>query len=193
MKLIDFKKCRNGKFLKNYELTYENKVGNEKVFEIVSLSDMHSPEELGAKANGISIVAICDEKLLLLHEFRPAANKRIYNLCAGFINPGESVEECIRRELYEESGLEVVSIKKILPPSFAAVGLSDVTNYIAFVEAKGELSDHTTENEDIIAGLYTKEEVAGLLSSDEMFSSRCQIMSYFFTQGLLKGMESCAL
>lgn len=33
MKLIQMAKVREGRYLKNYELTYENKAGKEKVYE----------------------------------------------------------------------------------------------------------------------------------------------------------------
>ena len=31
-------------------------------------------------------------------------NKYIYNLCAGMVEGSETIEECVRRELYEETG-----------------------------------------------------------------------------------------
>ena len=34
IKLLDFKKVKDGKYLKNYELTYLNKAGKEKKYEI---------------------------------------------------------------------------------------------------------------------------------------------------------------
>ena len=36
MKLLNLKKVRDGKFLKNYELTYLNKAGKEKKYEMIS-------------------------------------------------------------------------------------------------------------------------------------------------------------
>ena len=36
MKFLNLKKVKDGKYLKNYELTYLNKKGKEKVYEIVS-------------------------------------------------------------------------------------------------------------------------------------------------------------
>ena len=95
------------------------------------------------------------------------------------INEGESIEECIQRELYEETGLSVKKIHSILPPSFAAVAFSDVKTQIAFVEAEGAFEDHTSENEQITADFYTKEEVKELLETEE-FSSRAQLAAYFF-------------
>ena len=181
MKFIKLEKVKDGKYLKNYELTYENKVGKEKKYEIVSRKELKSTEDLGKTASGVSIVATCNGKFLLLHEFRMGVNKHIYNLCAGMIEEGESIEECIARELYEETGLHVKKITAVLPPSYAAVAISDVKTYIAFAEVEGKLEDHTSDNEDIQAQFYTKDEVIKLLETEE-FSSRAQLAAYFFTQ-----------
>ena len=117
--------------------------------------------------------------MLLLREFRMSVNKTIFNLCAGMIEEGESIEECISRELYEETGLSISNIRAILPPSYSAVGISDMKTYIAIVDVKGDFSDHTSDNEMIQARFYSREEVAALLQTEE-FSSRSQIVSYFF-------------
>lgn len=179
LEFIDFQKVRDGKYLKNYVLTYKNKAGREKKYEIVSRRNLESIEDVGSAPSGVSIVATCGDKLLLLHEFRMGVNRTIYNLCAGMIEEGESIEECIARELYEETGLQVKKIRTILPPSFAAVGISDITTYIAFAEVEGEFSDHSSENEQITARFYGREEVKELLET-ETFSSRAQMAAYFF-------------
>ncbi len=179
MDFLKMEKVKDGKYLKNYELTYINKVGHEKKYEIVSRNELSDPSDIGKKTSGVSIVATMGEKLLLLHEFRMGVNRRIYNLCAGMIEEGESIEECIQRELYEETGLKVKEIKKILPPSYAAVAISDVKTYIAYVEVAGTLGDHTSDNEDIERAFYTHEEVEKLLETEE-FSSRAQIAAYNF-------------
>lgn len=182
MKLLKFEKVRNGKYLKNYELTYLNKANQEKKYEIVSRKDLNSPEEIGAVSSGISIVGLCGDTLLLLNEFRMGVNRRIYNLCAGMIEEDELVEDCAKRELYEETGLELQDIITVLPVSYAAVGISDVSTNIVIARVKGQLGNHTTVNEDIIAGLYTKEEVAKLIET-EKFSSRAQFAAYMFVMG----------
>lgn len=181
MEFVNFEKVKDGKYLKNYVITYLNKSGREKKYEIVSRRELKGIEDVGGKPSGVSIVAVCQGKLLLLHEFRMGVNRTIYNLCAGMIEPGETIEQCIARELYEETGLKVKQIKKILPPSFAAVAISDTTTYIAFVEAEGNLEDHSSENEQIEAAFYSKEEVKHLIET-EPFSSRAQMAAYFFAE-----------
>ena len=183
MKLLHMEKVKDGRYLKNYELTYLNKAGREKKYESVSRSDISGPEALGQKVSGVSIVAYYEDKMLLLKEFRMGVNRDIYNLCAGMLEAGESLEECIQRELYEETGLSLKKILTILPPSFAAVAFSDVKTQIAFVEAEGNFEDHTSENEQISAKFCTKEEVKELLETEE-FSSRAQMAAYFFARNL---------
>ena len=184
MKLIKMEKVKDGKYLKNYELTYRNKAGKEKTYEIVSRKELSGIEDIGQKVSGLSIAAVNGDKLLLLKEFRMGVNKIVYNLCAGMLEEGESLEQCIRRELYEETGLQVKRIIDILPASYAAVAISDTKTSIVFVEAEGEFEDHTSDNEWIEAGFYTKEEVRELLKTAE-FSSRAQIIAYFFARGVL--------
>ncbi|MCM1100478.1 MAG: NUDIX hydrolase [Clostridium sp.] len=188
LQFLDFRKVKDGKYLKNYEITYLNKAGREKKYELVSRRELRSIEDVGGAPSGVSIVATSGDKMLLLHEFRMAVNRPIYNLCAGMIEEGESIEDCIARELYEETGLQVRRIRRILPPSFSAVGISDMTTYIAFAEVEGDFSDHSSDNEMIEAGFYGREEVRELLET-ESFSSRAQLAAYFFAYYGFDGKE----
>lgn len=183
MELKCLTKVKDGKYLKNYELEYENKSGKVKKFEIVSHSEISSIEELGQKISGVSIVALYECKMLLLREFRMGVNRYIYNLCAGMRERGETIEETIKRELHEETGLSVKEVIDILSPSYAAVAITDIQTQIAIVKAEGTLSDEfMSDNEDIEARFYTKDEVRQLLQT-EKFSSRAQTMAYFFSKG----------
>ncbi len=181
MKLKRMERAGGGKYLKQYRLIYENREGAEKAFEIVSHADMDDPSMLGGRVSGVSICAYCGEKMLLLKEFRMGANRYIYNLCAGMVEEGESIEECVRRELYEETGLKLVEMIDELPASFAAVSMSDIKNKIVFARVEGEIEPHASANEDITPGLYTREEVE-MLVKNESFSSRAQVVAYFFTK-----------
>ena len=183
MKFVKLEKVKDGKYLKNYELTYINKAGREKKYEIISRKELNNVEDIGRAPSGVSIIVTRGEKMLLLHEFRMGVNKKIYNLCAGMIEKDETIEECITRELLEETGLKPKKIKHILPPSYSAVAISDTKTYIAFVEAEEESADCIlSENEDIEAAFYTREEVMQLLQTQE-FSSRAQLAAFYFACG----------
>ncbi len=57
----------------------------------------------------IVVLVTRDDKALLVHArtFRDP----VYALVAGFVEPGESLEECVAREVMEETGLEIGHIK----------------------------------------------------------------------------------
>ena len=179
MKLQKIRETYSGKYLNYYELSYENRAGREKKYEIVSRRKLAGPEDLGAGVSGVSIIATRGDELLLLREFRMGVGRTVYNLCAGMTEKGESIPDCIARELYEETGLRLTQILDILPASFSAIAISDVKTCIAFVRVEGELSDHTSENEETQAGFYTREQVRELIAREE-FSSRAQLAAYFF-------------
>lgn len=199
MKLLGMKKRFEGKYLHGYELTYENRAGREKTFEMVSRSPLRDPSEIGTHVSGVTIVAWKNDRLLLLKEFRMSVNRTIYNLCAGMLEEGESVEDCARRELYEETGLRVARFLDILPPSYSAVGFSDTATWLVFLEAEGtpragaSRVDETctdcprlSENEEISADFYTREQIGEMLKT-ETFSSRSQTVAWFFKNGGLPG------
>ena len=194
MKLLGMKKRFEGKYLHGYELTYENRAGREKTFEMVSRNALNAPSEIGTHVSGVTIVAWKDDRLLLLKEFRMSINRTIYNLCAGMLEEGESVEDCARRELYEETGLRVARFLDILPPSYSAVGFSDTATWLVFLEAEGTPRTgaacvdcpRLSENEEISADFYTREQIGEMLKT-ETFSSRSQTVAWFFKNGGLPG------
>jgi NAD+ diphosphatase len=61
-------------------------------------------------ASAAIIVAVTrDERILLARASRFPEN--MYSVLAGFVEPGESLEECVRREIREEVGIEVTNIR----------------------------------------------------------------------------------
>ena len=178
--LNSMKKNRDTRFLKSYTLNYTNTEGNEKLYEIVSNFDYASPEEIGQKATGVVIVGFRGEELLLLREFRMGVNQFIYNMPAGHSEAGESVEECARRELREETGLYIKKICKILPPAYAAPDLSDSCAWVVIAEVDGEFNPQT-EADEYIQPLFADKKQLKELLENEKFSARAQLIAYFFT------------
>lgn len=57
----------------------------------------------------IIVAVVRDREILLAHAARfPGA---MYSVLAGFVEPGESLEECVRREVKEEAGVELKNIR----------------------------------------------------------------------------------
>ncbi len=57
----------------------------------------------------VIVAVVRDNTILLAHAARfPGA---MYSVLAGFVEPGESLEECVRREVKEEAGLDLKNIR----------------------------------------------------------------------------------
>jgi NAD+ diphosphatase len=55
------------------------------------------------------VAVIKDDKILLARSNRFATGW--YSVIAGFVEPGEALEDCVKRELKEEVGIEVTNIQ----------------------------------------------------------------------------------
>lgn len=177
MKLKKIVKVNKGKYLNKYELTYENNLGKMKVYEMVSRNNIISEKDIGSRVSAVVIIAFCKGRLLLLKEFRMALNSRVYNFVSGLIEKGETVEDAVKRELREETGMEVIKIYDVLPAAYGANGITDEKNVTVFCEADGCFLPCTSPNEEITPCLFTKEEVKEKMRSGE-FASRTQLFCY---------------
>ena len=57
----------------------------------------------------VIVAVVRDDRLLLAHSQRFPG--KFYSVLAGFVEPGETLEECIQREIQEEVGIEVKNIR----------------------------------------------------------------------------------
>ena len=181
MKYQGIRKILEGKFITRYDVDYVTSEGNPKTYEIISRNkDIRTLEELqNLKADSV-VMILTDEKkerILVNREFRMAMGQWIYNFPAGLIDPGETPEESARRELWEETGLNLVQITEMLDNSYSAVGFANERNICIFGIADGEFRKSTSDAEEIIPGWYTKAEMKELLRT-EAFAARTQAYCY---------------
>jgi ADP-ribose pyrophosphatase len=54
---------------------------------------------------------VSDNEIIMVRQYRYAMRKEMLEIPAGKIDKGESPEECIKRELVEETGFEVNTLK----------------------------------------------------------------------------------
>ena len=189
MKFQNIEKVHAGKFIDRYDVTYETAVGGTKVYEMISRDHdiCEAEDKLGrlTREDPDSVILILTdetgEKLLITKEFRMACGHWVYNFPAGLIDPGETPEEAARRELREETGLELVSIDDVLGKSIAAIGFSNEKNVSIFGKARGTFGKSTSAEEEIVPGWYTKQEVRELLRN-EYFAARTQAYCYLWSK-----------
>jgi ADP-ribose pyrophosphatase len=185
MKFKSIKKLEQGKFITRYDVEYETEDKEQKIYEIISRnSEIESEEDLHNMKPDAVVLIIEDEKherLLINKEFRLAVDSWVYNFPAGLIDPGETADEAAKRELMEETGLELISIEDHIGRSYSAVGFSNEVNVCVVGTAKGEFKKSTSNVEEIEPGWYTKEEVRELLKT-QPFAARTQAYAYLWSR-----------
>ncbi|MBR1742039.1 MAG: NUDIX hydrolase [Lachnospiraceae bacterium] len=185
MKLKNIEKKLGGKFIHRYDLTYETEDGGKKVYEMISRNpEIRTEEYLISKKPDAVVLIITDEsgeRILIDREFRMATGEWIYNFPAGLIDPGETPEAAAKRELWEETGLELYEIEDKIPLSYSAIGFANETNVCIVGKARGAFRKSTSVVEEIVPGWYTKEEVRELIRK-EPFAARTQAYCYVWSR-----------
>ena len=185
---MEFKKItkkEEGRFITRYDLTYETVDKKEKIYEMISRKkEMSGIEDIRGDKPDAVVVIVTDEtgeKILMDREFRLAVGDWVYNFPAGLIDPGESPKEAAKRELWEETGLELYQIDDVIGPSYSAVGFSNEINVCIVGRARGEFRESTSTVEEIVPCWYTKEKMRELLKT-EKFAARSQAYCYLWSK-----------
>ncbi len=89
-----------------------------------------------------------DPRVLLLRQFRHAADGMIWEIPAGRLDPGETPEECARRELLEEAGMRAGQVEQ-LTTIFTTPGFTDERIHL-FLARDLQPDQHRREPDEFI-------------------------------------------
>lgn len=185
MKFKSIEKKQAGKFITRYDITYETIDNKTKVYEIISRDkELNSFDNLHNRPVDAVVIIMHSkdgERVLLNKEYRLAVGDWVYNFPAGLIDPGEDEQMAARRELKEETGLDVVEVTDIIGASYSAVGFSNEMNVCVVGVAEGNFAPSTSTVEEIEPGWYTREEVRRLLKENR-FAARSQAYCYLWSK-----------
>lgn len=172
-KIVDVKEIAQTAYLNLYKVIYLNKVGQTKTWIVASRKNYEGfVKKLEKKWSGSSDAVVLaalhapSGKLVLIKQFRVSINDYVYELPAGLVEPSEVQMDCVKRELKEETGLDLIAIdvKRSLSGVYASAGMTEETLDLVFCTCEGELSDaYLEEDEDITAYLLSVSDVKQLL------------------------------
>jgi ADP-ribose pyrophosphatase len=188
MQVKSVEKLTNEKWLNLYAATYEHN-GHTGRWLYASRKE-HPHEGERVRSDAVIIVPVLRNpgeppRLVLIKEFRIPAGGIVSGLPAGLLEPGEPIEQTVRRELREETGLEVVAIKRITPPLLSSSGMSDEAAALAFVDARGaaESKPALEDSEDIEVVLLDYEQVCRMCDQpDGWMDAKLWTVLYLYRQ-----------
>jgi ADP-ribose pyrophosphatase len=126
---------------------------------------------------------VSDSEIIMVRQYRYALKRETLEIPAGKVDKGESPEQCVRRELIEETGFEA-NLVTWLYTYAPAIGYS---NELIHLYIGKELKNRKTKiDEDEISSLeiLKLEEVLGMIKNNEIIDSKT-IIALAFIRSLI--------
>jgi len=191
MKLSDFKTLFSNRFLSLFEIQYIDRDGQPNTWQLASREKTGPKCFCGGLQSADAVVIVPDHRerkqLVIIREFRIALGGFQYGFPAGLVDPGESVEMTVKRELKEETGLTVVRHQRNSPVVFSSSGITDESVIIAHVICDGDPSDAGNHSSEQIETLFVGKADADRLCRDDtilMDVKTWLVLSGFAASGL---------
>ena len=176
-KVKNIKTLSKTKYLSLYSADYTNKKRNLKNWIIASRKSLEDIENKffnneEDKIDAVVIIAkhVDEDKLVVIRQFRVPINDYVIELPAGLVDGSESFEEAVRRELKEETGLDLIEIDREATKEkvYISVGMTDESIALVKCTCNGVVSqENLEEDEDIEVVMLNKEEAKELINSNE--------------------------
>ncbi len=121
-----------------------------------------------------ALPVLTDGRLLLIRQFRPAAQDYIYEIPAGRLEPGEDAATCVARELEEEVGYRPQQLDS-LGYVYSSVGFCTEKIYL-FVASDLQQAQTALEPDEFIEPhIVTLDEALEMISSGVINDAKTQI------------------
>lgn len=177
-------------FVGLFDVEYTNKNNENKHWMVASRKNEEELNEiyLEDKKDKIDAVVICalhkkQNKLVIIKQFRVPINDYIYELPAGLVDNDEDIESTVRRELKEETGLNLLEINKLTSKEkvYLSPGMTDESVAFVYCTCDGEISNEFLEDdEEIEAILVSQIEAMNILESKETIDIKSYLMLQMF-------------
>ncbi|MDB0441229.1 DNA mismatch repair protein MutT [Clostridioides difficile] len=178
------------KFMGLFEIEYKNKLDEDKVWMVASRKSSEQLKSIYLEnkedsADAVAIVGLhkSSKKLILIKQFRVPINGYIYELPAGLIDKGESIDISVEREFREETGLTLLEIQKNKSNNkvYLSPGMSDESIAFVYCICDGNITDEFLEpDEDIEAILVSQDEAKEILQSNHKIDTKAFLILQMF-------------
>ena len=96
------------------KLIFDGRAVKLRIDTVQTTNGRETTREIVEHSDCVAIIAIdADNNILLVNQFRKPIEKELLEIPAGGIDPGETPDDCTRRELREETGYLPLKIKRL--------------------------------------------------------------------------------
>lgn len=172
MEIKDVNKITDLNHLNLFSIQYQDMAGNDKKWIFASRSGLGNP--LNTKENLPDAVVVVpyhtgEKKLVIVREYRVVLGEYQYGFPAGLVDPGESIEQAGKRELFEETGLKLVRVLRQSPAVYSSSGMTDESVSLLYAECVGTpCADYTEDSEDIETLLLSQDDAKALMATPKI-------------------------
>jgi ADP-ribose pyrophosphatase len=159
----------NLKWLNLFEVAYKNKSGLNKSWQVATRAKQ--PKCISGRFTEPDAVVIVpfhtsENKLVITREYRvPLADYEV-GFPAGLVDDGEGIEQAVRRELKEETGLILARVLSTSPPVYSSAGMTDESVSMVYIECDGRPSSAgNTASESIEVDFVSPSQAARLCNN----------------------------
>jgi len=133
----------------------------------------------------VIIAALINGKLVVTKEFRVPIGDYEWALPAGLVDGDEMQIETAKRELKEETNLDLVSISTYTPYLYNTAGMTNEVVSMVYCHAEGTIDQAGNEQtEDIQCFLFDRDQIQELISDN---SKKFSAKAYLVFERYLKG------
>jgi ADP-ribose pyrophosphatase len=115
-----------------------------------------------------------DGRIILIRQFRPAADGMVWEIPAGKLEPGEDPADCIRREMEEEVGYRPAEVEP-LGSMLSAIGFCDERVYLYIAKGLTAVESSPEADEFIEPATMSLEAAMQMLKKGEIIDAKTQL------------------
>jgi len=158
---------------------FEGRVVNLRVDHVLLPNGKTGTREIVEHNGGVAIVAVKNDKIVMVRQFRKPTDSILLELPAGKIDNGEEPEKCAIREMEEETGLIPMNLK-LLTAIYPAPGFSNEKLYIYHANEFKTGSTNRDQDEFLDVDYYSLPHLLDMIKNREIKDAKtiCGIMIY---------------
>lgn len=153
--------------------------------DTVRLPDGNLAErEVVAHPGAVAVLPVLDDgRIVLVAQYRHPVRQILWEVPAGKLDAGEAPDDCVRRELEEETGYRAQCLER-LGAVFTAPGFSDEVIHLYRASGLIFAAPRTDADEFIEARVFSPEQIAAMVRRGEICDAKT--LNTFYLAGLAK-------